>query len=343
MRDCRRSGSPTSARSPHFFGHSEAEQELLQAYRSGRMPHAWLIGGSSKASARQRWRTVWRGLCWRILTPIAERAAAASRSRSRRIIRSRAYRGAGAQRSAGARTHGRRQRQAAHRDRGRRRRRTVTFFGSTAGEGGWRVCIVDSVDELNRFGANTLLKILEEPPARSLLLAGQPRARPAVAHDSLALPAPDCCVRCTRTTSSGSGCGARQRSAKTTRLRRAAALAEGSVARAIALFDGPTLALHDGVAALLARLPEIDPGALHALGGQSGRANDGAFETFLDGGPRMAIDAARVRNETAARLARIAMAWETFNQVAADVAVFNLERKPLVFSTFDLLAGLSRA
>jgi hypothetical protein len=37
------------------------------------------------------------------------------------------------------------------------------------------------------------------------------------------------------------------------------------------------------------------------------------------------------------------MAWETFNQVAADVAVFNLERKPLVFSTFDLLAGLSRA
>ncbi|MEI4902428.1 hypothetical protein Q8G48_28215, partial [Klebsiella pneumoniae] len=48
--------------------------------------------------------------------------------------------------------------------------RTVGFFGSTAGAGGWRVCIVDSVDELNRFGDNALLKILEEPPARSLLL-----------------------------------------------------------------------------------------------------------------------------------------------------------------------------
>ena len=49
-------------------------------------------------------------------------------------------------------------------------RRTVSFFGSTAGEGGWRVCIVDSADELNRAGANTLLKILEEPPARALLI-----------------------------------------------------------------------------------------------------------------------------------------------------------------------------
>ncbi len=28
-------------------------------------------------------------------------------------------------------------------------RRTVSFFGSTAGEGGWRIAIVDAVDELN--------------------------------------------------------------------------------------------------------------------------------------------------------------------------------------------------
>src|SRR5262249_5465619 len=49
-------------------------------------------------------------------------------------------------------------------------RRTVTFFGSTAGEGGWRVAIVDSIDELNPHGANALLKVLEEPPRRALLL-----------------------------------------------------------------------------------------------------------------------------------------------------------------------------
>src|SRR6202035_4246131 len=29
-----------------FFGHREAETALLKAYRSGRIPHAWLIGGA---------------------------------------------------------------------------------------------------------------------------------------------------------------------------------------------------------------------------------------------------------------------------------------------------------
>ncbi|MEI8155101.1 MAG: DNA polymerase III subunit delta', partial [Hyphomicrobiales bacterium] len=28
-----------------LYGHAEAEQTLLEAYRSGRIPHAWLIGG----------------------------------------------------------------------------------------------------------------------------------------------------------------------------------------------------------------------------------------------------------------------------------------------------------
>ena len=49
-------------------------------------------------------------------------------------------------------------------------RRTVSFFGSTAGEGGWRIAIVDSVEELEKSGENALLKVLEEPPPRALLL-----------------------------------------------------------------------------------------------------------------------------------------------------------------------------
>ena len=46
----------------------------------------------------------------------------------------------------------------------------MPFFGSTAGEGGWRVAIVDPLDDLNRAGENALLKVLEEPPPRALLL-----------------------------------------------------------------------------------------------------------------------------------------------------------------------------
>lgn len=48
-------------------------------------------------------------------------------------------------------------------------RRLTHFFHTTAGLG-WRVAIVDPADDMNRNAANALLKILEEPPARSLFL-----------------------------------------------------------------------------------------------------------------------------------------------------------------------------
>lgn len=44
------------------------------------------------------------------------------------------------------------------------------FMALTPAEGGWRIVIVDSADEMNKAAANALLKILEEPPPRALLL-----------------------------------------------------------------------------------------------------------------------------------------------------------------------------
>ena len=49
-------------------------------------------------------------------------------------------------------------------------RRLGGFYGMTAEAGGWRVAIVDCADEMNDNAANALLKILEEPPGRGLLL-----------------------------------------------------------------------------------------------------------------------------------------------------------------------------
>lgn len=43
------------------------------------------------------------------------------------------------------------------------------FFALRPAMGGWRVAIIDALDELNRFGLNALLKTLEEPPARSVI------------------------------------------------------------------------------------------------------------------------------------------------------------------------------
>ncbi len=49
-------------------------------------------------------------------------------------------------------------------------RRLRAFLGHSAGEGGWRVVVVDRADELNQNAANALLKALEEPPPRTLFL-----------------------------------------------------------------------------------------------------------------------------------------------------------------------------
>jgi DNA polymerase III subunit delta' len=45
-----------------------------------------------------------------------------------------------------------------------------SFLSKTAGEGGWKVIVIDSIDEMNPNAANALLKWLEEPPARSLFI-----------------------------------------------------------------------------------------------------------------------------------------------------------------------------
>lgn len=49
-------------------------------------------------------------------------------------------------------------------------RRMSEFFARTSGSGGWRMAIVDCADELNTEAANALLKLVEEPPDKALIL-----------------------------------------------------------------------------------------------------------------------------------------------------------------------------
>lgn len=49
-------------------------------------------------------------------------------------------------------------------------RKIPQFFSKKPAEGGWRVCLVDSADEMNRNATNALLKTLEEPPDKSLII-----------------------------------------------------------------------------------------------------------------------------------------------------------------------------
>jgi DNA polymerase-3 subunit delta' len=49
-------------------------------------------------------------------------------------------------------------------------RKLKSFFSLSATDGGWRIAIVDDMDLLNTSAANALLKVLEEPPAKTILL-----------------------------------------------------------------------------------------------------------------------------------------------------------------------------
>ena len=49
-------------------------------------------------------------------------------------------------------------------------RKISSFFTRKAAEGGWRVCLIDGIDDMNRNASNAVLKTLEEPPEKALLI-----------------------------------------------------------------------------------------------------------------------------------------------------------------------------
>jgi DNA polymerase-3 subunit delta' len=93
--------------------------------------------------------------------------------------------------------------------------------------------------------------------------------------------------------------------------------------------------------ALIDKLPATDARAMHALGEGIDRSEEGAFDTFVD--TARAYLSARLDDERdPARLARVAEAWATIERSRGEVATYNLDRKPLVFTVFGLLAEVAR-
>lgn len=326
-----------------LLGHREAETALLNAYRSGRIPHAWLIGGAQgigKATLAYRMARF-------VLAHGNPLAAAVQRADSLDVDPA----DPAARRIAAGAHGGLLVLQRTANDKGVMRtvitvdetRETINFFGSTAAAEGWRVCIVDTVDELNPNAANALLKILEEPPRQSLflLVSHSPgRVLPTILSRCRRLPLrPLSKADVIRAANHATELASDDPS-----LIEAADAAEGSVARALTLLGGDAVKLHRKTAALLATLPRIDPRELHALGDALGGSDKVALATFIDSVERWV--GARLRtgdpNADLPRLARLAEVWEKISRAARDTAEYNLERKPLVFSVFGMLAEATR-
>ena len=324
-----------------LFGHAAAETALLAAYRAGRLPHGILIAGPKgigKATLAYRLaRFIFShpdasvtdaqdatSLAVDPTSPVARRIAA--QAQPDLLVIERTVNERGVLRN-----------QIAVDD----IRRTVPFFGSTAGECGWRIAIIDAVDELNRSGANALLKVLEEPPKRGLLLL--------IAHSTARVP-PTLRSRCRIISLRPLGqehvaaalAAAASRAPEDPEVTAAAAGADGSVARALTLLDEDALTLRQQALDLLARLPAVDPADLHALGDALAGTDPQPLAAFLDAVNGWLAQRLNGGRGDLARLNCLAEASEHINAAARDAETYNLERKPLVFNVFGVLAEATR-
>jgi DNA polymerase-3 subunit delta' len=351
---------PAPRENPLLLGHEAAEAALLQAHASGRLPHAWLLSGPrgiGKATLAFRFARFLlaepgkgllaappRALAMAPEAPVFRRVA--SGGHADLLVVERGF------------------------DLRRKKLRSeivvddtraiAGFLRLTPAEGSWRVVIVDGADLMNRNAANALLKILEEPPERAVLLlvsdnpgrllptirsrcrmlALKPLAGEVVL-EALAryrpdLPAADRAVL--------------------------ARLGEGSIGRALELAAAGGIALYRNLMRLLEGLPALDGAALHGFADRLQRADgENAFRLLAELLPgwlaRMVAETAGGAGEGAAlpgeveAMARLARRrsldqwvelWEKLTHLFAQADGVNLDRKQVVLSAFFALEEAAR-
>ena len=354
----------------HLFGHEAAERQFLEAFNGERLHHAWLITGPKGIGKAT--------LAWRIAKFLAAQPAGAgdaglfgdalpaSKPETletdaqdpvvQRVI-SGGYGGiVVAERTENEKT-------------GKLRtdividdvRKLIGFFSQTSAEGGWRIAIVDAADEMNVNAANALLKLLEEPPAKSILIL--------VAHSPGKL-LPTIRSRC-RTLKlkplgeeSVRAVLALQHPALTPDdLTALARLSTGAPGRAMELASLGGVGLYKQMASFLTSLPRLDIPALHTLAGQlSAPKADQEYRLFiamvLDWLERMIRQTASgiatndVMAGESAEMMRISTLsgldqwmdlWEKMGRLVARADAVNLDRKQVIVHLFCSLGTLARA
>ena len=266
---------------PELLGQANPEQALLDGALSGRLAHAWLLTGSrgvGKATLAYRFarfllagEDATRGglfgeapssLALDPAHPVFRRVASGGHPDLRTIAR-----------TINPKT-------------GKPRseividdvRDAVAFMRLTPAEGGWRVIVVDGAEDMNRNAANALLKVLEEPPPRAILLLVSHAPGRLLATirsrcrrlDVKPLPAAMVLELLSR----------RMPELNAADHDMVAGLAEGSIGRALALAEAGGVDLYRDLSELLLPLPKLDAGALHRLADKLARGSaDNAFRT----------------------------------------------------------------
>jgi len=336
-------GAPHPREQMAFFGHGEAERAFLDAHQAGRLHHAWLIGGPfgigkatlayrvarfllSDGSAR---REPSGTLSMPPESSVARQVAALSHPNLIVLRRSPATEKKGPSTTIPVEAV----------------RRTLALFGSTSANGGYRVGIVDSAEDLTPASANALLKLIEEPPPRSIFLI--------VSHAPQRV-LPTLRSRCRRLLLKPLAEGDLRSVVRSLRppwaeaddaaLSHAIAHAEGSVRRTIEVLDPDMAAVVAETRSLLEALPHPDLSRVLALAEKLARREaEGAYDLMIDTVVRWTTANLRARASLGApRLAPLVEVCEKVARAAEETDVFNLDRRPLVISMFDDLAEAVR-
>jgi DNA polymerase-3 subunit delta' len=326
----------TPRENPHLIGQEAAERDVVEALAGRRLHHAWLITGPEgvgKATLAFRFaRRLFAGgagsLEMDATHPVFRRVAAASHADLLTVEREWDEKKKRMKKNISADSA----------------REVPGFLHLTPAEGGWRVVIVDGAEDVNPQSANALLKVLEEPPARAVLILTSaapgrllPTIRSRCRHLALPRLSDTDLLRTLALYLPELPLAERQR---------LAALAEGSPGRALALAEQGGLQIAALVAEVLAGLPGFP--VLRAYEMSDKLKEEASFELFfslLRGAIANALTA-NLRGVADAAQARIAALrapgewgalWSRLGDIQRETDQHNLDRRQAVVAGLSLL------
>ncbi len=338
-------GAPHPRFAQRLVGHEAAEGELLAAYRNGRLAHAWLIGGAEGVGKAT--------LAWRFARfLLANPDPAAPRVREAHDLNVDA--GHPVARQLAALAHPdfaliRREWKSNPKRLGAEIgvddvRHALQVFQMSAAFGGWRILIVDSAEDLNRSSANALLKMIEEPPQRSLILIVSHRPGQVL---------PTVRSRCRRLRLDPlspaeigdvvATLGSPWSEAEPEEVADAARRANGSVREALARLGPESEGIGALIDSIIADLPRPDPRAVARLAeALAGRAAAEAYQAFhRELFDWLAAYASRTASSNA-RAEELGALWDRIRAAARETDELNLDRKLHILAIFAEIASTAR-
>ncbi len=353
---------PWPQANPRLIGHSQAERQLLESWAEGRLPAGLLLEGPTgigKATLAYRFARFlfYYGTAADVAAGGLFGAQALPESLQvpedsalfRRVASGGHSDLLSVARPAGARSTAELPVQQI--------RAVPGFLHQTAGEGGWRIVVIDDAETMNKSAANALLKVLEEPPQQALLIlvAHAPGRLPATIRSRcrrLALRPLEPGELAERLAGFLPEHSAEQRG-------QLAQLAQGRLGLALQLADQDGAALAAALESLLNGLPHPDWREAEALADRLGaRQNDAAFALFCDllnrwqaallrrlagsgdtGGEPAVFADSLARHAARGRLESWLAVWDKINDLIRAGDDQYLDRKQVILQSLALLAS----